>query len=600
MKASVQKFAFLILISIFIFPQIAAADGMIMPPPDYWVQETDQRAVVFYDQGVEHLILSISFQGNAKDFGWVVPTPSKPTVKKGSDEIFTSLEAATGSVYNYATDVFGLSGSVKQEASGVTVVETKKVDYYDVTVLSSTDKNSLAKWLQDNGYDFPASASYVLDSYIENNWYFVAMKINPESLAWADVSQQLRQGHATPVDISFTTKKLVFPMKISSITSQTQESSGLLPTYSTGRLNNGVHVGSADVLSNDSANFFNSDSGSVELWVKPDSIWSSMNLGYNSLLNVTDVNGSDVFELRHGKDSSHDNLQFITYKDGAFVAWKTSDQTPLSWDSGQWYHIAATWSLSDSPVIYINGIPQTMETSYGGSTWGMSSAKGGKLYIGQRVNDGYNSPANAVLDEVMISSEKKTDADIKSDYQSALGGQALAAATDTLFLAHFDSSLTEEVSGENIDYQNVEITPIYSASSDTVNILLYVIADGKKTLPGFSTTYANWIDKKSLENLALDDQGEALLQPSKKKYFLTKLTGNMTYSQMTEDLFFREASDTSTVGKQIASSNIGSFSSFYAVIIAGVALSIGFAVTIMVISRKSDPVVKILKKPLNK
>ena len=61
----------------------------------------------------------------------------------------------------------------------------------------------------NNNYNFPDSASYILDSYIDNGWYFVAMKINPQSLEWKDVPQQLREGHATPVVLKFKTDKIM-------------------------------------------------------------------------------------------------------------------------------------------------------------------------------------------------------------------------------------------------------------------------------------------------------------------------------------------------------------------------------------------------------
>lgn len=74
------------------FPDIIRADGVIFSSPDYLIQESGQRAVIFYENGKETLILSITFKRNAKDFGWVIPVPQKPEATKSSDEIFTSLE----------------------------------------------------------------------------------------------------------------------------------------------------------------------------------------------------------------------------------------------------------------------------------------------------------------------------------------------------------------------------------------------------------------------------------------------------------------------------------------------------------------------------
>jgi hypothetical protein len=74
------------------------------------------------------------------------------------------------------------------------------------------------------------------------------------------------------------------------------------------------------------------------------------------------------------------------------------------------------------------------------------------------------------------------------------------------------------------------------------------LADHKKTLPSFSTSYGNWVKKGAIEKWAVDDQGDPLIKPAGKKYFLTKLTRSMTLSQMTDDLFPRNASDNKKVG----------------------------------------------------
>jgi len=421
MKRVVQKSLFIFFSLALMLPQLAMADGMIIAPPEYWVKETDQKAVIFYDKGVETLALSITFTGDAEDFGWVVPVPEKPTVEKGSDELFTSLEELTGYQNIYSRDSFGLgTGSAPQEAA-VTIIETKQIDYYDVTVLSSTDEDALIEWLQDNDYDFPSSASYILNSYIENEWFFVVMKINPQSLEWSNVTEKLRTGHATPVSISFETKNIVYPLKISSVISQKTD-------------------------------------------------------------------------------------------DDFFIVPGTNTNTNTNTNANN--------------------------------------------------NTNTNTSANT-----NVNSNSNTDT----------VGQVQGVSTDRLAqvsITDFESSY-------------------YPNYYDYVDITLYVMANGKKTLPNFSTTYANWIDKESIEKLALDDQGDPLLQPSKSKYFLTKLSRSMTYSQMTEDLFFRQASNNSTIGQPIKSSGTSSVTPFFIVICVGVVLSIVLAIIILVISRKSPPSYKI-------
>ncbi len=205
-------------------PNLALADGMIVPPPDYYMFETDQKAVIFYENGIEDLILSITFRGNAKDFAWIIPTPSQPQVGKSSDELFTSLAELTKIDYYYdvpqpmALD----SGYQGQLKSGVEVIETKQIDYYDVTVLAATESQALSVWLNDHGYKFPENADYILNDYIANQWYFTAVKVDSKYLS-NNIDEQFRSGHAIPLRLTFASENIVYPLKISSVSVSYQE-----------------------------------------------------------------------------------------------------------------------------------------------------------------------------------------------------------------------------------------------------------------------------------------------------------------------------------------------------------------------------------------
>ena len=207
----------LIILSLFL-PGIVSADGVIFPPPDYYVAETDQKAVLFYDKGVETLILSITFTGNAKDFAWVVPTPSRPEVDKASSELFLSLEELTRPPVNRQWDSYNLGAAPAMEKSAVEVLETKEVGIYEIKVLAASKADALAKWLSENGYQFPEKGGYVLEDYIKNKWYYTAVKIRPE-VVWKDVTERLRTGQAAPLKLTFKSDKIVYPLKITSLTS---------------------------------------------------------------------------------------------------------------------------------------------------------------------------------------------------------------------------------------------------------------------------------------------------------------------------------------------------------------------------------------------
>lgn len=385
-----RTFFVAIVLVILILPIAASADGVIFPPPDYWVYETNQKAVIFHDQNVETLVISITFQGDAKDFSWVIPTPSRPEVEKSTDEIFTALEKLTQPEISYPIPLYreralGMPSTEK----GVTVVETKKVEYYDIAVLEADDPDALTKWLKDNNYQFSEEAKYLLNDYINNKWYFTAVKIDTKSLA-ESVETQLHEGHAVPLKFTFTSSKIVYPLKISGMAEYLKEPlrpwPEPLPYMESGRdVGEGVSSGETVAISN---------------------------------------------------CSSHDECAGLL-------------------------------------------CPQV---------------------VGQ-------------------------------DTPCCIGGQCVCGPSDCRKTA----------------------APPYPAPPrpywrPSVGILLYVFADHKKDLPGFNTEWANWVKSKDIEKLAIESNGEPWIKAKARKYYLTKLSRYMQPSEMTYDLYPRDAADNKPVG----------------------------------------------------
>jgi len=232
------KFTLLIFVLIFLCSNLALADGVIIPPPDRNITEAGQKAIIFYDEGKEDLILSIAFTGDISNFGWLIPVPEKPEVNRSSDKAFEKLEELTlpkknllekikdWSFGNLGRGYFrdGLSEGLtpqKITKEPVSVLETKKVGVFDIAVLLATDSGALSEWLSKNNYNLPQGAESLLEDYIENKWYFVAAKINPFAFSIFELPG-LNTGHATPVKISFRTKNLVYPLKISSLNKSTE------------------------------------------------------------------------------------------------------------------------------------------------------------------------------------------------------------------------------------------------------------------------------------------------------------------------------------------------------------------------------------------
>jgi hypothetical protein len=192
---------------------MALADGGFFIDIGKDIYQPSQKAVILYADGREDLILSVRYEGNADDFAWVVPVPSRPNVEVADPELFWELANLTREPVLYGSNGF-LPGVGSYEGPGVDVLEEKVVGPYDVAILSAGDPASLTDWLNSNGYSFPESGEKIIEEYIRNGWYFVASKISTGKEA-----SGLAEGTIEPLLLSFKTDRIVYPLRITSVSS---------------------------------------------------------------------------------------------------------------------------------------------------------------------------------------------------------------------------------------------------------------------------------------------------------------------------------------------------------------------------------------------
>jgi hypothetical protein len=222
MKQSLARIALVMGVLCVLQPLAARADGLFVPEPDYWVRETQQEAVVFFEDGHEDLIVSSGFEGNADNFAWIIPTPSQPTVERGSWELFAGLRDITETNV-YDARLGGIEGdfAISDYVSDAAVkeIERQSVAYYDIAVLDARTTDGLLTWFTDNGFYYPEDQRYILDDYIAAGWYFTTVKLNTTNLSNITVDS-LRDGMSLPLHLSFATDRMVFPLQLSQVTGE--------------------------------------------------------------------------------------------------------------------------------------------------------------------------------------------------------------------------------------------------------------------------------------------------------------------------------------------------------------------------------------------
>ena len=214
-----KKIFYLILIFIvlaFYLAPVSLADGGFFFPLYRDMYEPNQLAMIVFDDMVEKIIFQIDYEGDAEDFAWVVPVPGYPKLFSVEDDIFYELHKLTqppppsnfGCGWGAGVPTSGL------EDEGVHVWEENQVGIYHTTTLSASDPNSLIDWLNDNGYAFPVEGQEILDYYVQQNWFFVAMKIQHEETM---NSSENYTGAIQPIGIMFFSDDMIYPLKISTL-----------------------------------------------------------------------------------------------------------------------------------------------------------------------------------------------------------------------------------------------------------------------------------------------------------------------------------------------------------------------------------------------
>jgi hypothetical protein len=159
----------------------------------------DESAIIIWDpdSNTEHFIRRATFTTQAKDFGFLVPTPTQPALAEAGDEAFTLL----------ASLMVRLSKDTKGGAkTPVEVLDLKRVAGQDVAVLKSNDVDALGKWLTDHAYEYSPALKDWIKPYVDAKWIITASKIarDKDGVAVDNVG-------STAVRMTFKTDKPFFP-----------------------------------------------------------------------------------------------------------------------------------------------------------------------------------------------------------------------------------------------------------------------------------------------------------------------------------------------------------------------------------------------------
>jgi hypothetical protein len=188
----------------------------VAPPENQIVRIDAEDALIVWDaeSKTEHFIRRASFDTQSKDFGFLVPTPSKPTLADADDAVFdriaehTKPEIVSKRRYQLSPGGFFLRSkgdTATASSDGVNVLDVARVAGLDAVVLEADSATALGEWLTGHGYPFRKELVSWVEPYVKKRWKITAFKIARGDPSGGVGTKALR--------MSFTTDEPFFPYR---------------------------------------------------------------------------------------------------------------------------------------------------------------------------------------------------------------------------------------------------------------------------------------------------------------------------------------------------------------------------------------------------
>jgi hypothetical protein len=203
------------------------------------VLQPAQKAFITWDpaEKVESFTVQPKFEGNALDFGMVIPTPGRPRLDEMPRDFFKELAVYTIlkkreypqskllplpplSLPKAPVDGVGGPGVTKHSRpTTVKVLESGIVGSLDYKLITAERADDLFGWLKENKYHYGGDEA-TLDFYVKKGWFFTVMKI--DTMQMKKNADGTFAGEVTPTRFQFASEKLVYPLKITQISVKDQ------------------------------------------------------------------------------------------------------------------------------------------------------------------------------------------------------------------------------------------------------------------------------------------------------------------------------------------------------------------------------------------
>lgn len=147
-------------------------------------------AEVLFEPAANAVTYAVTYQGDAADFGWVIPTDGPPAaVEDGDAALFSALRGLSSPEYEYPPEAYedggcGCGPSSKGdstpgglESNDVEIVAEGFTGTYEWIAVDAGDPTALDAWLADHGWTGLVEED--LQHYVERGSTFLAVRVLP-------------------------------------------------------------------------------------------------------------------------------------------------------------------------------------------------------------------------------------------------------------------------------------------------------------------------------------------------------------------------------------------------------------------------------------
>lgn len=198
------------------------------------INQPGQKAFISWNPvaKAESFTVQPKFEGNAVDFGMVIPTPARPKLDEMPRDFFKDLAIYTilmplpepiytgldpmpaPSAMAACEGAAAPGGGPSPQKSKVRVLESGVVGSLDYKIIEADDASGLFDWLKQNKYSYGGDEA-TLQTYIKKKWLFTVMKIDPKQMKKGPNGAYT--GDVTPTRFAFASSACIYPLKITQL-----------------------------------------------------------------------------------------------------------------------------------------------------------------------------------------------------------------------------------------------------------------------------------------------------------------------------------------------------------------------------------------------